>query len=199
MEREKEKEEIKEFNDINKNLKELKEKINYSKDIYDGINIKIKLINKEIKNYELKNKNYINKIKEINDLNNLILIKKQMVDEMNLKLEKLDEEIKNVKLSLNNQNNNNNNLNQNDKYNTNIIFNGIDEIIQEINDNKNLENENQTRVVSEKQSDEEGKENKENFANFVFSVNHKFDDKNSKNFGIESLTKRKPFGEFNFE
>ena len=120
---------------------------------------------------------------------------------MNLKLEKLGEEIKNVKLVLNNQNNNNN-LNENDKYNTNIIFNGIDAIIQEINDNKNLENLKETGVVSEKYPEEEEKENKENFANFVFSVNHKFNrvnDKNSKDFGIESLTKRKPFGDFNFE
>ena len=65
IEIEKEKEEIKELNDINEKKKQLMEKINYSKHIYDGILIKIQSIKKEIKIYEKEDKKYNKKKNEI--------------------------------------------------------------------------------------------------------------------------------------
>ena len=40
-----------------------------------------------------------------------------------------------------------------------------------------------------------------NFANFVFDINQDLNNgkNDNKDFGIESLTKRKPFGDFNFD
>ena len=172
----------------------------------------------------------MNKIKEINDLNNLILIKKQTIEEMNIRIEQLEKEINQIKTNLGILNNNNNKLEKienifdSDKINKDTtLFNGIDEIIQEINDNKKNENENEKNkmdIVDEevgfadeknmkKEEDRgKGRRNKEAFADFVLSLNNNLNintkDKknfvsNNKDFGIESLTKRKPFGDFNFE
>jgi hypothetical protein len=156
----------------------------------------------------------MNKIKEINDLNNLIHIKKQTIEEMNIKIEQLEKEINQIKTNLGILNNNT--TFDFDKINKDTtLFNGIDEIIQEINDNKN-ENEIKIDDVGISDGDErdknkvegQGKErrNKESFADFVLSLNNNLNintkekkDRNNKYFGIESLTKRKPFGDFNFE
>ena len=51
-----------ELNNINIKKIELKEKIYYNKSIYDGILLKIKMINKELKIYEKENKIQMNKI-----------------------------------------------------------------------------------------------------------------------------------------
>ena len=159
----------------------------------------------------------MNKIKEIDNLNNLILIKKQTIDEMNLKIEQLEKEIKQLKTNMGIYNDNNyENIFDGDKINKDAtLFNGIDEIIQEIHDNNN-ENNNNIDIIEEvgiddnkKCIEEEGKGigNKETFSEFVFSLNNNLNGTkeknnntiNDKDFGIESLTKRKPFGDFNFE
>ena len=171
----------------------------------------------------------MNKIKEINDLNNLILIKKQTIEEMNIRIEQLEKEINQIKTNLGILNNNNNNkvekidnIFDSDKINKDTtLFNGIDEIIQEINDNKKNENEKKNMdivdeevgIADEKDMKKEedqgkGRRNKETFADFVLSLNNNLNINtkekknfvsNNKDFGIESLTKRKPFGDFNFE
>ena len=207
---EKERKEMEELNNIDKRKKELKEKISYSKDFYDGILIKIQMINKEIKYCKEKNKVKKDKIKEINNLKTLIEEKKKKVEDLRNQVDKLNNEIKNINSKNNYKQNENSRIPNNGENleNTNrnkIIFNGIDEIIQEINNNY-IENEQNKSGINEihdiSKGDEKDLKKEQNFANFVFDINMNLNenkDNKEKDFGIESVTERKDFEEFNFD
>ena len=194
---------MKELNDINIKKKELKEKINYNKSIYDGILLKIQMINKELKLYEKENKKQIRKINKINNLKLLLNSKKQTIEEMNSRISELNSEISKIKRNI--FNNGQNSLDN--KKDNNIAFDGIDEIIKDINNNQaGFEaDKNSNKNDDEDYSNIKADIKRNNFANFVFDINQNLNngkngnDENDKDFGIESLTKRKPFGDFNFD
>ena len=119
---------------------------------------------------------------------------------MHTNLDKLDNEINKLKFNLRDEQINNNN-NKDNK-----IFNGINEIIQEINNNyETKENKDESEGNINKETNIKENIRNNNFVNFVFSTNHTNHNlniekgQNVKDFGVESLTKRKPFGDFNFE
>ena len=120
---------------------------------------------------------------------------------MHTNLDKLDNEINKLKLNLRDEQINNDNNNKDNK-----IFNGINEIIQEINNNyETKENKDESEADIDKETNIKENIRNNNFVNFVFSTNHTNHNlniekgQNVKDFGVESLTKRKPFGDFNFE
>jgi len=117
---------------------------------------------------------------------------------MHTNLDKLDNEINKLKLNLRDEQINNDNNNKDNK-----IFNGINEIIQEINNNyETKENKDESEENINKETNIKENIRNNNFVNFVFSTNHNLNiekGQNVKDFGVESLTKRKPFGDFNFE
>jgi hypothetical protein len=117
---------------------------------------------------------------------------------MHTNLDKLDNEINRIKLNLRDEQINNDNNNKDNK-----IFNGINEIIQEINNNcETKENKDESEADIDKETNIKENIRNNNFVNFVFSTNHNLNiekGQNVKDFGVESLTKRKPFGDFNFE
>ena len=162
----------------------MKEKINYNKNIYDGIVLKIQLINKELTIYEKANKIQINKIK-------------QSIDEMYSRIDILNSEINRIKQNISNEQ-----KSFNDKKDNNIAFDGIDEIIKDINNNQaELETNQNLNKSDDKDFSIKADIKRNNFANFVFDINQNLNNgkNDNKDFGIESLTKRKPFGDFNFD
>jgi vacuolar-type H+-ATPase subunit I/STV1 len=119
---------------------------------------------------------------------------------MHTNLDKLDNAINKLKFNLRDEQINNNN-NKDNK-----IFNGINEIIQEINNNyETKENKDESEADINKKTNIKENIRNNNYVNFVFSTNHTNHNlniekgQNVKDFGVESLTKRKPFGDFNFE
>ena len=186
-----------ELNNINVKKKELKEKINYNKNIYDGIVLKIQMINKELTIYEKQNKIQMNKMNRINNLKLLLNNKKQTIDEMHSRINILNSEINRKKQNISNEQ-----KSFNDKKDNNIAFDGIDEIIKDINNNQaELETPQDLNKSDEKDSSMKADFKRNNFANFVFDINQNLNNgkNDNKDFGIESLTKRKPFGDFNFD
>ena len=107
------------------------------------------------------------------------------------KIDKLNKEIQQIKLKSNALNNNNNEI-ENRVNQNKIIFNGIDEIIQEINNNhkeldKNESDEN-TNINAKEDIDKRKDIRKgDNLANFVFDFNNDLNeikDNNEKDFAI---------------
>ena len=122
------------------------------------------------------------------------------IEEMNSRINELNSEISKIKRNINN--NDQNCLN--DNKNNNIAFDGIDEIIKDIN-NIQVEFERDKNTDDEDYSSIKTDIKRNNFANFVFYINQNLNNgkngsyENDKDFGIEPLTKRKPFGDFNFD
>jgi len=250
IEIEKEKKAMKELSEINEKKKELKDKLCFSKSIYDGICLKLQRVSNELKFYEQENKKLIDKMKEFSDLKSEVENKKKIIRELQQKKEKLNKDLKMIyskkeedNLFNNNYKNNNNILNgldelinemkvihsnENKRENENAITERIEkeedkkdgETIEEVKaveekevkeikeDSKNEENEKDEDLVDLNNIEEINfdekmeEENNMNLASFVFSSNKNINgdkEKNNQDFGIESLTKRKPFGDFNFD
>ena len=248
IEIEKEKKAMKELSEINEKKKELKDKLCFSKSIYDGICLKLQRASNELKFYEEENKKLIDKMKEFSDLKSEVENKKKIISELQQKKEKLN---KNLKMIYSKKEEDN--LLSNNYKNNNNILNGLDELINEMKVNHLNENKNENAITEriEKEEDKKDEETKEevkaveekevkeikedskneenekdedlvdlnnieeinfdekmeeennmNLASFVFSSNKNINgdkEKNNQDFGIESLTKRKPFGDFNLD